>query len=383
MSRFGKWVLSAAATAAVTGGSAQAAGHAKPCPPAAGAPCPCPTAPYPAAPYYAAPSPLAPGSDAPPAGTSAPLDTGALTNPVAAPLADTGPSFASTLAGAGLGETAAVAAGGYIDNATPVTMFRLQYDSAYNNNRPDRASFFYAQCGCFGSPGADGPPLPETSVDSQEIRPYFEYAFVPRLSAFVTVPVRFINPVVNTNEAGLSDIDFGLKYALIYCPDRVLTLQTRIITPSGDSREGLGTNNWWIEPGLLYLRQVNDRWQWFGEVRDQIPLGRTNPFAGNVLRYGLGTSVTAFRSDRFFVAPVVETVGWTVLSGREFADGQIESAEGDTIVNAKLGVRIGLGAPFVAPGSAPSQDLYIGYGRALTGEVWYKDMLRIEYRKFF
>ena len=28
-------------------------------------------------------------------------------------------------------------------------------------------------------------------------------------------------------------------------------------------------------------------------------------------------------------------------------------------------------------------DLYIGYGRALTGAVWYKDLLRLEYRYFF
>ena len=25
-------------------------------------------------------------------------------------------------------------------------------------------------------------------------------------------------------------------------------------------------------------------------------------------------------------------------------------------------------------------DLYVGYGRALTGEVWYKDIVRVELR---
>ena len=55
--------------------------------------------------------------------------------------------------------------GGYIDNAVPVTMFRLRYESAYGNNRPDRAEFFYAKCGCFKTPDAKGPPLPETNVD--------------------------------------------------------------------------------------------------------------------------------------------------------------------------------------------------------------------------
>jgi hypothetical protein len=86
-----------------------------------------------------------------------------------------------------------------------------------------------------------------------------------------------------------------------------------------------------------------------------------------------------------YVAPVVEVVGWTVLSGKELnPDGLVATgAAGDTIVNAKFGVRIGIGkAP---PDSLiwSRSDLYVGYGRALTGEVWYKDMLRVEFRRFF
>ena len=32
---------------------------------------------------------------------------------------------------------------------------------------------------------------------------------------------------------------------------------------------------------------------------------------------------------------------------------------------------------------ATRSDLYVGYARALTGEVWYKNMLRVEFRYFF
>ena len=49
----------------------------------------------------------------------------------------------------------------------------------------------------------------------------------------------------------------------------------------------------------------------------------------------------------------------------------VADACGDTIVNAKFGVRMGLGNLF---------DIYTGYGRALTGEVWYKDVWRTELR---
>ena len=38
---------------------------------------------------------------------------------------------------------------GYIDDAIVQTRLRLRFDAAYDNNRPDRAEFFYAKCGCF------------------------------------------------------------------------------------------------------------------------------------------------------------------------------------------------------------------------------------------
>ena len=102
-----------------------------------------------------------------------------------------------------------------------------------------------------------------------------------------------------------------------------------------------------------------------------------------MLRYGVGTSYLAWQGQRLYVAPVAEFVGWTVLSGKELSDEGAVSAAGDTIINGKFGIRIGRGEPEQAFYSTDSSDLYIGYGRALTGEVWYKDMLRIQYRKFF
>src|SRR5262249_16375771 len=117
------------------------------------------------------------------------------------------------------------AAAAYIDSAIPQTMYRFRFDSAYDNNRPDRPAFFYAKCGCFRTAGLDskafGPPLQETSVDYQEITNYLEVRATERLSTFLEVPVRFINPEQNANESGLGDINFGFKYAFIYNPNYV------------------------------------------------------------------------------------------------------------------------------------------------------------------
>lgn len=321
-------------------------------------------------------------------GTTVPgMTTPPMTTPPTAPApsepAAIAPGLPDLFAGADAGPTAGL--GGYIDNALPMTQFRLRYDSAYGNNRPDRANFFYAKCGCFGSPNAVGPPLPETSVDSQTLYSYVEYAVTPRASLFANVPVRFINPEQNRNAAGVSDLQFGGKYALLYDPNRVLSVQLQVIVPTGDTRLGLGSGSTWIEPGLLYQEQLSCRWQVFGQLKDQIPLTRVSDFAGNVLTYGVGTSYRVAEGSWGYVAPVAEVVGWTVLSGRELNPdlGNDVSAEGATIVNAKFGVRFGLGRPDFDGPNPTRSDLYIGYGRALTGEVWYKNMFRVEYRWLF
>ena len=48
-----------------------------------------------------------------------------------------------------------MAAPGYVDFAVPITQFRLRFDAAYDDNRPDRAEFFYGKCGCFAMLPAD------------------------------------------------------------------------------------------------------------------------------------------------------------------------------------------------------------------------------------
>jgi hypothetical protein len=52
----------------------------------------------------------------------------------------------------------------------------------------------------------------------------------------------------------------------------------------------------------------------------------------------------------------------------------VEDAAGQTILNAKLGVRVKF---------SDRADLYAGYGRPLTGDRWYENILRVEFRLFF
>jgi hypothetical protein len=53
----------------------------------------------------------------------------------------------------------------------------------------------------------------------------------------------------------------------------------------------------------------------------------------------------------------------------------LDTADGSNIVNLKGGARTSIGK---------NQSFYVGYGHALTtANIWYKQILRIEYRRTF
>jgi hypothetical protein len=295
------------------------------------------------------------------------------------------PGFVAT-GGAGSGSETGVGPG-YIDDAIPATRFRLRYDSMYNDNRPDRAEFIYPKCSCFRTPDARGlGPKVESGIDFRELSAYFEYAASDRFSGFIEAPIRFIEPQQNNDHRGLGDINFGFKYALVRdeCSGTTVTFQLRNYVQTGDSNFGLGTDHYSFEPALLLSSHPRDRVYLFGEIRDWIPVNAPSDYAGNVLRAGVGAGYAVYETCGLRVVPIAELVGWYVFSGKEtdFFTGTPRSASGDTIVNAKFGVRVGFGEPN-RPGLFSGSDFYVGYGRALTGEVWYKDIVRVEYRMSF
>jgi hypothetical protein len=263
---------------------------------------------------------------------------------------------------------------GYIDPAIPGTMFRIRADASYDSNRPSRDEFFYPQTG----PAGPGVPGPETRIDYQELSGYLEVAPYENLSAFLTVPFRFLNPEINANAAGLSDMNAGFKWAFLSSDDGVATFQLRTYAPTGNAGLGLGTRHVSLEPALLTFVPLTEALAFEGELRYWVPIGGTD-FAGSIIRYGAGLRYEMYATPNLRVMPVVEFVGWTSLGGKESVatsatSAVVQDATGDTIVNVKAGVRFGLGE---------HMDVYAGYGRALTGDVWYKDTVRLEARLLY
>lgn len=271
---------------------------------------------------------------------------------------------------------------GYIDSAVLRDQMRLRYDAAFGLNRPDRAEYFYPKFGFYRfapapytDPKASGPQGPVNRVDYQEANFYLEKIFGPGFSGFVEVPFRFVHDGLS-NDSGLGDINAGVKLAIWRGPTWNSTFQFRTYCPSGNGSSALGTDHVSLEPALLSNCKLMDAVTVETEVRYWASVGGSN-FAGDLVRYGIGISYGDRDCEPLWISPIAEFVGWTILSGKEtttFAPGFFKNASGDTIVNAKLGIRAGI---------ADRCDWYVGYGRALTGARWYEDDIRAEFRVFY
>jgi hypothetical protein len=285
---------------------------------------------------------------------------------------------------------------GYIDNAIVGSEVRIRFDAAFNDAFPDRAEFVYAKCGCYRNTGADpnapgpGPGIPK-NVNYQILSFMGEYAVNRRFSAFVEIPFRWIQPQgvaagftapAFPNGAGISDVQAGLKFAMLASSRHYLTAQLLSYFPSGDSRSGLGTNHYSVEPALLYYQKLSERFEIEGELGGWLPIGGSSGrgtgfsqgFAGNLFFYGIGPSYKLINGERFRLAPVIELVGWNVTGGLQTGTGTPSSASGINIVNLKIGARMGFGG---------HSSLYVGYGKALTSADWYDQIVRVEYRYSF
>jgi hypothetical protein len=270
------------------------------------------------------------------------------------------------------------------------SMVRLRVDSARENRNPDRAEFFYAKCGCFGD---DAPgPLEGAAddLDFQQLNIWAEYAFGSRFSVFGHLPFRWIQPqsfIPGTgpgflDESGVSDFRAGAKLALAATETQSVTAQAQVFFPTGDAARGLGTDHAAVEPVLLYYARPADAVTVESQFGVWLPIGGSSAaprdpegdFAGRILTYGIGSGIEVYRGEQVRLGPVVELVGWRVLSGWESIPGapaDVTEASGINIVNAKVGARVTV---------ADRHSVYVGYGRALTDETWYEDIFRIEYR---
>ncbi len=367
--------LTCAATALGQGGP-----YGGPYPPVAGYPGPGYGGGYPA--YPAGPAPLgaalAPVSHAPPVQPPSVLEQPANLTYGAHEPAGSDLPYSLSLSRFANRRSDVLATPLVIDPAQVFTHFRLRLDAGRDNPTPDRAEYFWAKSGALPTADADGPPLPETQVNYFDVRGYLEAAVSRNFSYFVEVPVRFLNPEVNDDEQGLGDVNAGVKGVLLTNGEDYITLQVTAHLPTGDADQGLGTDRYAIEPGLLFHEQFSDRVSLFGEIRYWLPLDESD-FAGEILRAGVGGGYDLVynrcRTER--ITAVAELISWSIFDGAYFdgnhlAEG-VQGASGDTIVNAQIGLRYTQGLTSFAA----------SWGHVLTDEQWFEELARLEFRRAF
>jgi hypothetical protein len=252
----------------------------------------------------------------------------------------------------------------FIDSALPRSQGRIYFDDITRMRRPTRAGYFFPNL-----------PLPETSIDYTQFTTYGEIAIIPSISAFLETPVLFLDPDINRNYWGLGNMDLGFKWGLLNMSNFLGTLQFRAYVPTAP-RSALGLHQFSMEPAFLFNANILDFLTLEGEAKYWFPL-TDNFYNGQVLQYGVALAYGQRDPSSVWVAPVVEGIGWSVLSGRELVPGPmpaVMSSRGEFIFNVYGGVRFGLGN---------NMSVYAGYGHSMTGDYWYKDIWRLEFRFFF
>ena len=263
-----------------------------------------------------------------------------------------------------------------MDVTQPFSNFRFRAQGIWNEPSPDRAEYLWAKPLTLGG---RGPPLIEPSTNYQELRFYLEQAMGPAVSMFVDLPVRWIDPVLNSNSAGFSDLNAGTKLRIINGKCWQITQQMRIYAPTGSTMRGLGNGHLTLEPGLLARYHWSDATYFHGNLKFWIPLGPDVGYQGLIVNYAAGMSTLLYENDTWAVIPTLEMVTWSVMTGMEtIAPSPVPvSVDSLTILNMFPGVR------WVR--DCGCQDLglfegYLGVGFPLTTNRWYDTMLRLDLR---
>ncbi|MCA8996976.1 MAG: hypothetical protein KDA80_08320 [Planctomycetaceae bacterium] len=264
----------------------------------------------------------------------------------------------------------------FIDGAIPGDAMTVRLDNLWNLRHADRGEYYIPKP---QSLGGSGLPAPEREVDFRDSLLRVEaMLWGHNTSGFVEVTGRHIEADNNSDTTGWGDLGFGVKRVWIEWPDFILTTQLRSYVPTGDGGRGLGTDHYSLEPGLLWQQKWGECTSTFGEFRYWTPIGGSD-FAGSTLRYGFGVQREYGDPACWHWSPVAELIGWTTLDGgtsipTEAAPVSVRRGIGDMVLNGYIGTRVGL---------SDLGDLYLGYGHSVTGEKWYSDALRIEFRMFF
>lgn len=274
---------------------------------------------------------------------------------------------------AGLGRERVAMAPFEIDITQPFGNFTWRTEAVYNLSKPDRSEYFWSR------PGR-GPALIERAVDYQDFKFHLEFGS-GAFSASTDIPIRILDPEINGNNAGVSDIVQTNKLMLINGSRWQMTQLLRTTFSSGNARKGLGSGHVAMEPGMLFRYKWSDITYMHADLKMSIPLGGTPEFSAPVLKYGIGMSTIFYEDDTFAVMPTVEFINYWFLDGlyTQFPAGPPVDVIGDGAFNIAVGSRIAIDTG----GDLGIVEFGINGVNAVGSNGWYERAVRFDLRFVF
>lgn len=258
-----------------------------------------------------------------------------------------------------------------IDSAQPQSAKGLQFGLDYGREFVDRAGIYWRRI------GGGGPMLPEDSVNAQEARIMLEVGS-EKFSTTTIIPFRAVDPEINPNHAGLSDMSVTTKTVLLDGSQLQMTQIFRSFFNTGASSSGLGTGNISFEPGMLMRYKFRPQTEFHGSLTYLFPVGADPIASGQAIRWGIGGAHTTIDTDSFALLSTLELTGWNVLNGTETLPNSLTtvSSDGVEIVNLTTGMR------WVIDNGSDLGLFEAGWATTLplTGDRWYEASLMFDLR---
>ena len=211
------------------------------------------------------------------------------------------------------------------------------------------------------------------NLSYQQLSFYNEIA-ADNASIFFAFPYMAVQPLAGPAASGFGDMQLGGK-TLIY--DRELlqvALQFKSFMPVGNSRSGLGTGHFSLEPALLTSLRLAPEAYLQGMLAEWIPLGGDPGYAGSILHYHLSANQTIWKLTRD--SPLIATFefnGWSFQGGSYTSpfNGPYQHSAGQSYLSLGPGLRMVL---------ADKVDFGVGSAFAITDPHWANQLVRFELR---
>ena len=262
-----------------------------------------------------------------------------------------------------------------LDIARPMRQTALRIDAAHGWGLPDRSEAFWAR-----TINGLGPKLPERSVSYQDIA-YLTEVGGSGFSVRTVVPLRILDPEINSNTAGMGDMQLLTKTVLLNGKRWTLTQVNDVWFNTGAVKKGLGKGHISMAPGLATSFQWSDATCLHAQCKFEFPIAGDPIFSGPLLHWGFGMSHLWYDSDAFAIIPTIETSFVSFLDGRAtlFPVPATRNVDGETVSTLHLGVR----TVHDTGGDWGLLEFGLSGGFQVGGNGWYDSMLRFEFRLLY